>query len=206
MSDIALKHSRAGLEFKGAPLGQVEAIICSFNKIDLDGDVVLPTAIQDGAEVFISPWNHSSTGTGGQLPVGRGIVHNDGQVLSLEGIFFMQNESARESFNVVQQMGAAQPWSWAFKINRASHGNYLGQPVRFLEDLEIYEASPVIRAASVGTTTTSAKELAIRAFLKYVRSQLPAAAAAESREREAQARFVQQRLRYDRDRFERAAS
>jgi hypothetical protein len=111
----------------------------------------------------------------------------------------MQNRSAREAFTVVQEMGAAQQWSYGYKILEAELGNFQGERVQFLKSVQVFEASPVIRGAGIATRTISAKEaeerealrqirdrhippnrddeareIAIRAFLQFVRGQVRA--------------------------------
>lgn len=118
----------------------------------------------------------------------------------------MMNASARESFEVIRAMGLAQEWSYGYKILDAEPITWQGQRANLLKSVQVFEASPVIRGAGIGTRTLTAKELAQQQFLRWVRSRLPRqpAPATASREAEAHAQAMQLRLRFERSRFERS--
>jgi hypothetical protein len=185
---------------KSGPLGEVSAVLATFNVKDRDGDVVLPGAIEDGAEVVISTWNHASM-VGPSLPVGKGIVHTDSTKAWVDSQFFMATQAGRDTFEVVKQMGSTQPWSWGYRITSARPGTFKGEHVQFLDSVHIFEASPVVVAASIGTGTTEAKEDTLREFLRYVRGLwAPDAIPVAAREL-----VATERLRFERLRFEQGA-
>jgi hypothetical protein len=61
-----------GFKFGGA--GLVEAAFSVFGNVDSDGEIVMPGAIENGADIMISAWGHASWQPG-ILPIGRGTVH-----------------------------------------------------------------------------------------------------------------------------------
>jgi hypothetical protein len=166
--DVKIK-SGAGREASG-PLGQVEAVIATLNVRDHDGDVATAETFTDGEEVIISSYNHASM-IGAALPVGKGVIHVTPTEAILEGQFFMANASAREAFEVVHQMGAAQQWSYGYKILEAEPGVHAGEAVQFLRKVWVFEASPVIRGAGIATRTLDAKEAEALEQVRRIRDQ-----------------------------------
>lgn len=143
------------VEIKDADKGQVVAVFSTFNTVDLDGDVVIPGAFEDGAKVRISAYNHMSWM--GELPVGKGVVRTSDTEAILDGQFFMDTAHGLNTFNVIKAMGNLQEWSYGFDILKASFGQFDGREVRFLEQMKMYEVSPVLIGAGVDTRTLVAK-------------------------------------------------
>lgn len=191
------------VEFKADSSGRFEAVIATYDVVDLDGDVVVPGAIAEGAPVAVSPYGHASMG--GQMPAGRATVHTVGREAHARGKFFLDTTAGRDTYTVVREMGEAQQWSWGFDIVDFEHGTRDGQRVRVLKSVLIYEVSPVLRGASIGTRTIAAKttqpadlsDLAvIRDRVRFTR--IPGdlrAVAANVRARQELARFEQMRTR-----------
>ncbi len=143
------------LKADGEQQGEFEAAFATLNVIDKDDDVTLPGAFPDGDEVCISAWGHRW----GDLPVGRGVIHErDGKAV-VQGRFFMDTESGREHYLTVKNMGPLQQWSYGFEVVEAEPGMYDGKAVRFLKRLRVHEVSPVMMAAGVGTGTLAIKGL-----------------------------------------------
>jgi hypothetical protein len=157
----------------GSPLGVASAIIATFGVVDKDGDVTLPGAFTDGAEVVVSQYNHSSQ-IGTSLPVGKGRIRTTAAEAIVDVQFNMLTQAGRETFEVVRDLGAIGEWSYGYKVVNAEMGNFGGQRVQFLKALQVFEVSPVLRGAGIntGTVPDSAKEEAARQFLRFVRSQL----------------------------------
>jgi hypothetical protein len=162
------------LEVKtSGPLGQAVATFARFNVKDHDGDVVLPTAIKDGTRAVVSPYNHSSV-TGGVLPAGAATIRKDGDRALADVQFFLTTEHGRASFETVRslaELGLGE-WSFAFRTLDAEPGTLNGESVTYLKDLDIFEVSPVIRGAGIGTRTESAKERQALDELRRIRDQL----------------------------------
>ncbi len=149
------KNFSSVIEIKQEPenLGEFQAIFSRFNVIDKDGDVTLPGAFTDGQKVKIAYWGHRWN----DLPVGVGVIHADSEKAWVDGRFFTDTESGMETYKTVKNLGELQEWSYGFSVLESEQGEFDGKPVRFLKKLDVYEISPVLIGAGVGTTTTSLK-------------------------------------------------
>jgi hypothetical protein len=145
------------VEIKDAAKGQVSAVFATFNVIDGDGDVTLPDAFEDGAEVVISSYQHTSWG--GSLPVGKGTIRTTKAEAIMDGRFFMDTTSGRDTFTVVKQLGPRQQWSYGYDTIDSDRGTFDGQEVRFLKRQLVHEVSPVLVGAGVNTRTLAVKAL-----------------------------------------------
>lgn len=144
-------------EIKNADKGEVSAVFSTFNVIDSDGDVTLPGAFKEGAEVVISSYQHTTWG--GALPVGKGRIRTTRSEAILDGQFFLDTQAGRETFTVVKQLGPRQQWSYGYDAIDAEPGQFDGKSVRFLKQLEVPEVSPVLVGAGVNTRTLAVKAL-----------------------------------------------
>lgn len=149
-----LKHLSC-VEIKSADKGQVSAVFATFNVVDKDGDVTVPGAFEDGAEVIISSYGHTSWS--GALPVGKGRIRVMADEAVLEGQFFLDTTAGRDTFEVVKQLGARQEWSYGFDVLDAEDGIVDGRNVQILKKLLTHEVSPVLRGAGVNTRTLAVK-------------------------------------------------
>ncbi|MDA3624259.1 HK97 family phage prohead protease [Saccharopolyspora sp. WRP15-2] len=143
------------IEVKDAAAGEVEAVFSRFGVRDHDGDVTLKEAFTHGHPVKISAYNHGSWE--GSLPVGKGQieVHDDRAVL--KGRFFLNTTAGRETFEVVKELGELGEWSYGFTVADFEQGEFEGKSARFLKKLNVYEVSPVLKGAGIGTQTLSVK-------------------------------------------------
>ncbi len=151
-----------GFEIKDADRGEVVAIVSTMNVVDRDGDVVLPGAIKDGAQVKLSSYEHDVI-TEGKAPVGRGTVTIEGDRAVLKAHYFMSTERGRDAFNTVKEMGPDTEWSIGFsrQVKTApmtpewkSKG-----ASRLIAGLTLLESSPVFMGANGLTGTVSAKAM-----------------------------------------------
>ena len=143
------------VEIKNADKGEVSAVFATFNVKDKDGDVTLPGAFQNGAEVIISSYGHTSWQ--GALPVGKGRIRTTKTEAILEGQFFMDTVAGRDTFAVVKQLGARQQWSYSLMDVTAERGKWQGEDVQFLKGIFVDEVSPVLVGSGVNTRTLAAK-------------------------------------------------
>ena len=159
------QHKRKSLEFKitDAEKGEVEAVFSTFNVIDHDGDVTLPGAFEEGAEVGISAYGHHSWQGG--LPVGRGVIHADDKRAVMKGHFFLGDDTpqGRQHFATIKEMDELQEWSYGYDIldtgNVEDLPDELRGAQRVLVKLRVYEVSPVLVGAGIDTETLSLKQL-----------------------------------------------
>ena len=148
------------VEVKDADRGEVEAVFATLGVKDSDGDVTLPGAFEDGAEVVISAYGHTSWQ--GLLPVGKGTIREVGDEAILSSQFFMDTQAGKDTFTVVKNLGAQGEWSYGYDPVKYSFGEHDGEQVRFLESLKVFEVSPVLVGAGVGTRTLAAKATGMR--------------------------------------------
>lgn len=142
-------------EVKNADKGEVTAVFSTLGVKDSDGDVTLPGAFTDGAEVLISAYGHTSWE--GALPVGKGRIKMAGDRALLDGQFFLDTTQGRDAFTVVKNLGALGQWSYGYDVLDSEPGVHKGESVRFLKSLKVHEVSPVLIGAGVGVSTVSTK-------------------------------------------------
>lgn len=135
--------------------GEFTAVFATLGVKDLDGDVTIPGAFQEGQEVRIARWGHNW----GDLPVGKGTIHADEKEAWVEGQFFMDTQGGQEHYKTVKALGDLQEWSYGFDILEEEPGEVNGEPVRFLKRLDVFEVSPVLLGAGIDTRTEAIKGL-----------------------------------------------
>lgn len=138
--------------------GHIEAVFSTFNVVDLDKDVTLPGAFENGAPVRISAYNHSSN-RGAMLPVGKGHIEADDHQARVKGQFFMDTNHGRDTFLTLKALGELGEWSYGYDIIDSEKGRFEEQDVQFLKKLKVNEVSPVLLGAGIGTRTLIAKGL-----------------------------------------------
>jgi len=145
----------AYLEVKNADKGEVQAVFSTFNEVDHDRDVTRPDAFTAGAAVKISAYGHASHNA--VLPVGKGKIRTTPREAILDGQFFLDTTAGRDTFTTVKEMGDLQEWSYGYDPVKFSFGEFNGEKVRFLEQVNVVEVSPVLQGAGVNTRTLGVK-------------------------------------------------
>lgn len=147
-------HGPAQLKVSGSQEGSIEAVFSTFNVVDLDGDLTLPTAFQDGQEVIMC-WAHDWS-----APIGKGVVRVDPDRAVFVGRFWLDTMAGDEAWKRVKNAGQLQEFSYGYSVLDNEYGTVNGQRVRILKDNELYEVSPVLKgAAGAGSSyTLSVKE------------------------------------------------
>lgn len=138
-----------------SPAGTVQAVFATFDRVDLDNDLVLPSAIKRGP-VIIGGWNHS-VWQPGALPAGHGEIYATATEAILDGQFNLATIVGRETFETVRALSdvGLQQWSWSLRDIKSTKR---ADGVRVISGVTVSEVSPVISAASIGTRTLSAKD------------------------------------------------
>lgn len=140
--------------------GIVRSEFARFNVIDLDGDVILPTAFTQGQKVMLvasHDWSVNAWHGFAEIEVTAEAAIANSQ-------FNMLHAGARDAFQEVKMAHSAGlgEWSWGFHVPPGAQriGQFMGREVRFLGDvpLEIREVSPVLVGAGIGTHTIDAKD------------------------------------------------
>lgn len=137
--------------------GKVAAVFATLNVVDRDGDITLPGAFGT-QDVKISAYGHTSWR--GALPVGVGKIYERGNEAIFEGQFFLNTSVGREHYETLralQQAGQPSEWSYGFRILDSEWATVNGEQVRYLKRNEVYEVSPVLVGAGIGTRTLDVK-------------------------------------------------
>jgi hypothetical protein len=154
------------LEIKDEAKGEIEAIVATLGVVDRDKEVILTDAIKSGSKVKMSSYAHDIVpgifGGGGKIPVGKGTVHVEKDKLIFRGKCFMGTERGRETFEVLKEMGKDQEWSIGFQIIGTELPDETWQKrgaELMLTKIEVFEVSPVLIGAGLGTQTVAAKSI-----------------------------------------------
>lgn len=143
-------------DIKADPSGRISAIFGTFGVVDAEGDVLAPGAIPSGLSVPISAYGHSSWT--GALPVGRGTIREEGDRAVLRGRLFLDTIGGRETYATLAGLAELGQWSFGY-VPLAWHPERIaGKLIRILDRVDIFEVSPVLVAAGVGTRTVALAE------------------------------------------------
>lgn len=136
--------------------GDVMVAFSRFNVIDHDGDVTFPGALPTGKTVAMSAYNHESWR--GALPTGKGVISESGDLGIFTGAFLMDTDQGRNAYHTVKGMAETQEWSYGYvPLPPSGPEMFEGQKVRALRKLDVFEVSPVLLGAGVGTVTLAIK-------------------------------------------------
>ncbi len=134
--------------------GTFSAVFATLNVIDKDGDLTLPGAFGK-QRVVIGAYAHNSWY--GELPVGKGTIHEEGNLAIVEGQFFLETENGKNTYGVVKEMGDLQEWSYSFPELDYEYREEDGQSIRILKRMKVNEVSPCLMGAGVDTRTLDVK-------------------------------------------------
>lgn len=145
------------IELKADKEGGFTARIATLNVVDKDGDVTLPGAFPIGKTILISAYQHSSWGDA--LPVGKGVIHEKGDDVLVEGQLNLKTDTGRDHYETLKFAPELSEWSYGFIVEEFEENTeFEGQQVsRILKKVDVFEASPVLRGAGVGTATLAIK-------------------------------------------------
>lgn len=144
------------LSFKNAPIElkedgdtrYIEAVFSLFDTIDSDNDVTKANALRSGYTGNKVPlvWNHDWSKV-----IGRGIIETDNQKAVFKG-YFLNTEAGKEAYETVKAMQDMQQFSYGFQVMKSTKGTHIDSkgeevPVRMLEDVKVWEVSPVLVGA-----------------------------------------------------------
>jgi hypothetical protein len=136
--------------------GSFEAIIATFDEVDSDGDIVLHGAFDNVKVAPIMPAHFH-----GSVPLGKATIEERVDKAVAVGKFNLDVAPARDWHEAIkfdlEHPPPVQEWSWGYHAIESSEENRDGERIRLLAKLDITEISPVLRGASVGTMTLSAK-------------------------------------------------
>lgn len=141
--------------------GEFEAVIATLGVVDSDGDVVESGAFKDVGMVPIQPAHNQGTAALGKVA----IEERKDKVVAV-GKFNLGTTLGRDWYSAIKfdlaHPPAVQEWSWGYIPLDFKFEERDGDTVRLLERVDLLEVSPVLRGASVGTATLSAKRATAR--------------------------------------------
>lgn len=141
-------------QFKLSETGEVTVAFAQLNVVDHDGDLTMPGAFPVKA-VPMSAYGHSSWM--GELPTGRGDIHEEAGWAIFAGAFFLETDQGRNAYATVKAMADLQEWSYGYDPVDYAYEQRDGQMVRILKGLDVFEVSPVLVGAGIGTHTRAIK-------------------------------------------------
>lgn len=143
-------------EFKLSETGDVTVAFSRFNVIDSDNDVTFAGSMPSGKAVPMSAYGHTSWD--GAPPTGKGVIGEKGDLGIFDGAFFMETDQGRNAYHTTKAMADLQEWSYGYNVLPPSGpGTFDGKRVRELRKLDVFEVSPVLKGAGIGTATLAIK-------------------------------------------------
>ena len=103
----------------------------------------------------MSAYGHTSWD--GALPVGKGAISEVGDWAVFKGGFFLNTSGGRDAYETVKALGPLAEYSYGYYVRDFSFGQQDGKDVRFLKGLDVFEVSPVLIGAGIGTHTLAIK-------------------------------------------------
>lgn len=152
-------------DVKAAPDGSVEAVIATLNVKDHDGDVTLPGFFgSDHPAVIVGSHDWS------QIMLGKGRINEQDDLAVFSGKFNLDDPEAKALHSKLmydlEHPPAAIEWSYGFEVLPGGRkaGQHAGENVSLLGPLDdgspgakVWEVSPVLAGAGMGTGTIAAK-------------------------------------------------
>ena len=137
--------------------GSVKIAFATLNVVDLDGDIT-PSGVVPTKEVALGAWGHETWN--GALPVGKGIVSEQGQFAVFDGRYFLDTSQGRDAYNTVKGLGSLARFSYGYVATNPRFEQRGGKQVRIFTPggLDIFEVSNVLVAAGLGTGLMAIKE------------------------------------------------
>tara|TARA_R100000742_G_C4275256_1_gene95611 strand:- start:1150 stop:2025 length:876 start_codon:yes stop_codon:yes gene_type:complete len=144
-----LVYKNAPIELKeDGDVRYLEAVFSLFDVIDSDNDVTKSGALRSGYTGNKIPlvWNHDWSKV-----IGRGIIESDNQKAVFKG-YFLDTKAGKEAYETVKAMQDMQQFSYGFQVMDSEKGTHIDSkgeevPVRVLNDVTVWEVSPVLVGA-----------------------------------------------------------
>ncbi len=142
--------------------GEARIAFAQIGVVDHDGDYTFPGAFQIGQKVKVCQTGHAH----GKRVAGAGEIVGeetaaDGSVWAIADIKFLLNtEAGREEYETAKgldELGHTQEWSYGYDTLDAMPVQVDGRAANGLKQQSVYEVSPVLRGAGIGTHTLGIK-------------------------------------------------
>lgn len=140
--------------FKLDEQGAVEVAFAQLNVVDRDSDLTLPGAFPVKS-VPMSAYGHTSWM--GELPTGKGDIRETAGWAIFDGQFLMETDQGRNAYHTVKAMADLQEWSYGYQPTDYAYEVRDGTTIRILKQLDVFEVSPVLMGAGIGTHTRAIK-------------------------------------------------
>jgi len=134
--------------------GDITVAFAQLDVVDRDQDLTVAGAIPSKS-VAMSAYGHTSWL--GELPTGRGDTREESGWGIFAGKFFMDTDQGRNAHATVKAMADLQEWSYGYLPLDYAFEQRDGQQIRVLKKLDIFEVSPVLVGAGIGTHTRGIK-------------------------------------------------
>lgn len=131
--------------------GSIEAVFSTFGVKDRDGDIVEAGAIEDGKSVPMV-WHHNW-----ERMIGKGVTDVDSERAVFKGSLFLDTDAGGDAYRTIKAMGDLMDYSWGFRVLDADFVERDEEFVRVIKRAELFEVSPVLVGAGIGTGTLSLK-------------------------------------------------
>lgn len=154
----------APAQLKLGVAGEVVVAFAQIGVVDRDNDLTEPGAFPTKS-VPMSAYGHSSWM--GELPTGKGDIREEGGWALFSGAFFMETDQGRNTHQTVKDMGPLQEWSYGYLPTDYEFVERDGKTVRILKKVDVFEISPVLIGAGIGTHTRGIKTAALGAGLPF---------------------------------------
>ncbi|HEY8865015.1 MAG TPA: hypothetical protein VIO37_12755 [Candidatus Dormibacteraeota bacterium] len=141
--------------------GEFRATIARFDAgPDKEGDVYAsPAAFPIGKAVAVSAWMHKSWDAA--LPVGYAIIHANQHCATAVGRLFRDTFAGEQTYKTLMGLKAAGvdvEWSFGYDPTEVSFDDLPSGAKRRLVKMDVFEVSPVLVGAGIGTGTEDLKD------------------------------------------------
>lgn len=137
--------------------GVVKAAFAQTGVVDYDRDYTFPGAFPT-KDLPISAYGHNSwPEKGGLLPAGKGSIREVGDLAVIEGKFFVDTTQGRDTYLTVKGMADLQEWSYGYDVTATADPPAGLKARRGIKVLDVFEVSPVLLGAGIGTRTLDIK-------------------------------------------------
>ena len=137
------KTLRAPLAFKDPAKGEFSAIFSTFDVVDLTGDIILASAVEQGVQLPVL-WAHDHFSP----PVAVGVTRHAENKALIDGHFILDSQAGRDAHAAAVAMQKTQEMSWAFKVLEVEFVERDGKQLRIIKKTQPFEVSFVLRGAA----------------------------------------------------------
>jgi hypothetical protein len=163
--------------------GHVNFRFAKLGVMDKGNDVIDPGAFENGKQILLSSWNHSSWGNG--LSVGKGTIQEKDGYAVFDGDFNLKSAAGKDHYETVKFNGDLQEYSFGFDVLASQDMMYcascqkqvssdtcptcgtMATKARRLMKLSTFEASPVLLGQGIDTGTNNIKSLETKGAIPY---------------------------------------